>query len=344
MAKTKSTDDMINAAIQGLDTRPERPKKIERTARPEQTPRLFQRGHHLNDLVSGDLVEKTVRMVDPVICKMWPHHNRRYAELNETNCADLIDGIKAEEGQQFAAIVRELTNDPDYKYEVVCGARRHWTISYLRANNYPNYKFMVEIRSLTDEEAFRLSDVENRDRLDISDYERALDYLGALDRFYGGKQKNMAQRLSVSEGWLSKYLDLARLPKEIVGAYASHVDFKTRHAVALKPLLRTKDQERRVLAVAGKLAQEQEELRKAGRSLIDGVSVIARLKAGAAQHTKKAPPQTVDEYRTDDGSVFLKVKRGGGSTVSMELRPKAGATKKEFLQACGTAFDAIGAK
>jgi hypothetical protein len=61
------------------------------------------------------------------------------------------------------------------EYEVICGARRHWTVAWLRANNYRQFRFLVEVRELSDEEAFRLSDIENRDREDISDYERAID-------------------------------------------------------------------------------------------------------------------------------------------------------------------------
>ena len=84
-------------------------------------------------------------------------------------------------------------------------------MSWLRAHNYPEFRFLVEVRDLTDEQAFRLSDIENRDNLDLSDYERAVDYKDALGRYYAS-QKEMAARLEVSEAWLSRYLDLAALP------------------------------------------------------------------------------------------------------------------------------------
>ncbi len=51
------------------------------------------------------------------------------------------------------------------------GARRHWTVTWLRANNYPEFRFLVEPRELTDEEAFRLADLENRSAKDLSDYD-----------------------------------------------------------------------------------------------------------------------------------------------------------------------------
>ena len=120
---------------------------------------------------------------------MWERHNRRYDLLDERNCADLIEGIRAQGGQEFPAIVRALPPASVHDWEVICGARRHWTVSWLRANGYTRFRFLVEVRELTDEEAFRLADIENRDRRDISDYERANDYAEACRFYYGGHQR-----------------------------------------------------------------------------------------------------------------------------------------------------------
>ena len=82
----------------------------------------------------------------------------------------------------------------------------------MRAHDQPDFRFLVEPRELTDEEAFRLADLENRSRRDLSDYERANDYARAVERYYGGSQQQMAERLEVSKSWLSRYLELAQLP------------------------------------------------------------------------------------------------------------------------------------
>src|SRR3546814_7614665 len=71
---------------------------------------------------------------------IWEHHNRDYSALNEDRCADLIETIVAQGKQEFPAIVRRVTGDPDHDYEVISGARRHWTVSWLRANNYPDIR------------------------------------------------------------------------------------------------------------------------------------------------------------------------------------------------------------
>lgn len=196
---------------------------------------LSDRKNTLSNLVNGGLEEKTLLWVDPKVCRMWEHHNRRYDLLNEQRCRDLIDGFKSQGKQEFPAIVRKV-EDAEHQYEVVCGARRHWTVSYLRENNYPHFKFLIEVRELSDEEAFRVSDVENRDRSDISDYERAVDYARAVKLFYGS-QKKMAERLEVSQAWLSRYLDLSKIPNDVVDLF-SDVSFLTiERGRKLKPWL-----------------------------------------------------------------------------------------------------------
>ena len=179
--------------------------------------RFLKRTNALSE--TGEREEKVLRWVDPASCMMWSRHNRAYDLLTEENCRELIDSLRSQGQQEFPAIVRRLPVGQGAEYEVICGARRHFAISWLRANNYPQFRYLIEVRDLTDEEAFRLADIENRDRADLSDYERARDYLQALGAYYGGKQKTMAARLEVSEAWLSRYLHLTRLPKAIVNVW-----------------------------------------------------------------------------------------------------------------------------
>jgi len=300
---------------------------------------LQERDHQLSQLVSGELVDKLLRWVDPARCRMWAHHNRRYDLLDERRCADLIEGFKAQGQQEFPAIVRRVTGDPDHEYEVICGARRHWTVSWLRANNYPNFKFLIDIRDITDEEAFRLSDIENRDRDDISDFERAADYQHALKTYYK-TQKQMAERLEVSEAWLSYYLELANLSMEIVAAYPDVTHIRTRHARDLKPYLKDTRLKKRVIDEALILAKEQDAARKAGKKLIDGQQVVKRLINAARSHIKSAAKASASlaEYSSEAGRKMLSVARKGRAGLVMTILPNSGATKGELTKACKAAI------
>ena len=136
-------------------------------------------------LASGQTKQVIQSRVDPARCRIWPGNARRYELLTYEACQELIDSIIVEGGQKLPAIVRRLKDDPDHDYEVISGSRRHWAVTWLRANNYPDMVFLVQPEIITDEAAFRLADLENRVRDDISAYERALNYEFAVHAYYG---------------------------------------------------------------------------------------------------------------------------------------------------------------
>ena len=323
---SKRHDSLIDDVLSGLGAPDTLPRETETQGRHEN--RFLRRSSALAERTSGTLVEKTLRWVEPRRCRMWVRHNRRYDLLDETNCADLIEGIKAQGGQEFPAIVREIPDDPQHDYEVICGARRHWAISWLNANNYPNFRFLIEVRALTDEEAFRLADIENRDRRDISDYERAIDYADACRFYYDGHQGRMAERLEVSNAWLSRYLDLARLPREIVAAYGDIADLREFHARRMKPVLADEAKRMRLLARAADMAQRQAALKAEGAARIPGAKVLATLLAAEPAKAPAKPARR--EYRAEAGQVVLTAEakpRG----LSVTLSP--GATRADLVHA-----------
>ncbi len=308
----------------------------------KQPNHLGKRVGQAKELGRDETVHKTLRRIDPERCKMWKHHNRRYELLNETRCHDLIEGIKAQGGQEFPAVVRRLKDDPDYDFEVICGARRHWSIVYLKRQHY-DYKFLIDVRDLSDEEAFRLSDVENRDREDISDYERSIDYKIALANYYDGVLSRMAARLEVSVSWLSRFLDLAELPDIIINAYADVTHINSNHAKVLKPLLAKKASERavceRVLKRAGQLADKQKSASAAGKAGPDGKEVIRSLKEAARGNTKSKKPALKTYVAKGSGKPALEVKQGGKTGLTLRVLPGSGADKAEVQQLCTEALN-----
>jgi ParB family transcriptional regulator, chromosome partitioning protein len=327
---SKRHDALFDDVLRGLgDTRSG--DEADRPERPSN--RFLRRSSALAERASGAVIEKTLRWVDPARCRMWARHNRRYDLLDERGCADLIEGFRAQGGQEFPAIVRPLEGDGDHDWEVICGARRHWTVSWLRANGYARFRFLIEVRELTDEEAFRLADIENRDRRDISDYERAVDYAEACRFYYGGHQGRMAARLEVSNAWLSRYLDLARLPVEIVRAYPAPAELREFHARRLKPLLAEEDARGRIMQAAGALAEAQGARRAAGEAPLPGARVLARLLAAGrpdapARDSGPAPgpapgPAWPRRLCAGDGRVVMEVSRKRGGGLALALAPGA---------------------
>jgi ParB family chromosome partitioning protein len=334
-------DAVFDDVLGGLDeTAAESGPKPKPQAPERAGGRFLNRSNALSERMSGDVVEKTFLWVEPERCRMWERHNRRYELLNDTRCADLIEGFKAQGQQEFPAVVRRVNDDPDHQYEVICGARRHWTVAWLRAHSYRQFKFLIEIRDLSDEEAFRLGDIENRDREDISDYERAMDYADAVSRYYRGRQKDMAARLEVSETWLSRYLGLAKLPKGIIEAYADITDIKERHARDLNPLLSHPEKKKAILEEVKAVAKEQRAAQQGEGRALDGPAVIARLKAAVAPKRLARRPQAV-EYKSTSGDVLVTARKQRGRGLTLEIPDARNA--EAILEACRRALmDHIG--
>lgn len=292
---------------------------------------LNERSNRLAELASGSIVTRPQELVDPARCRMWAEHNRDYGLLTYERCSDLIESIKAQSRQEVPAIVRRVKDDPRYDFEVICGARRHWSISWLRNNNYPDYRFLVEIRELTDEEAFRVSDLENRAREDLTALERARDYLRALDLHYGGSQKAMASRINVTESWLSRYLDLARLPEALKAAFPDPAALSIKHVTQLKPLLKPEDRRDRVLAEAQRLADHHAEAGQ-GASAQDIIRALTKAADAAPKKSGKeasAPSRLGESIASSAGRKLIDVRPKGRSSLDLTLHMNSGATRAE---------------
>ena len=302
---------------------------------PKASMTLLQRESALARVATGEVKQVTQLLLDPARVRIWPGNPRHQASLTEDNCRDLIDAILAENGQKVPAIVRRVTGDPGCDYEVIAGSRRHWAISWLRANNYPEMMFLAQVYGLDDEAAFRLSDIENRARKDVSDFERAKTYLQALDLHYGGKQVKMAERLRLSKGWLSKLLSVASLPEWAVAAFSSPADIqlKTCYPLAQKitalaaggDTAAIKSMRTASAALAAKQALQHE----LGRTAVPAADVVKSLLAASE------PPQ--DEagdlaFSTADGRVALSVLSSNRNGVSLRLHAGSGASEAELAR------------
>jgi ParB family transcriptional regulator, chromosome partitioning protein len=136
--------------------------------------------------------------------------------------------------------------------------------SWLCANNYAITVFVAQVQALDDECSFRLADLENRARKDVSDLERARNYADAPANHYGGHQKQMADRLNLSKGWLSKMLKVASIPESVVAAFASPDELQLKPAYPLAQALDQPNAAISIAAAAAIIAVEREDRQIAG--------------------------------------------------------------------------------
>jgi ParB family chromosome partitioning protein len=286
-------------------------------ARVRRSP-LLERESALARMASGEVRQITELRLDPGRCRIWPGNGRAYSQLSEARCQDLIDSLVAEGGQKVPAVVRRLKDDPEADFEVLAGTRRHWSVSWLRAHNYPEMMFVAQVVDLDDEAAFRLADIENRARADLSDLERARNYRWALGAHYGGVQSRMAERLKLSKGWLSKLLTMATLPDEVVAAFGDPATIPVRggYELAVKA---TGPEAIALLAEAKALAGEQAKARQAGVPLVDGPTVLRRLLAAGLTRVGSKGESVLVSAADGRAALTLQGRRGRVLTLRVDL-------------------------
>lgn len=231
------------------------------------------------------MVKRPTIRLKPAECTIWPGNARDYSLLDEHRLQSLIDSILAEGGNRIPALVRR-TPDAELPYELVIGTRRHWAIAWLNAHHYPDINLVAIVEDLDDEAAFRLADVENREREDISDIERGRNYKAACEAYYGGVQLQMAERLKISKSQLARYIALTEIPDFIVSAFASPMDLHAKYSEKLLPALKQPGATDKLMAAADELASEQSFRRSGDEQPIAGAEVLARLLASLSSGTK----------------------------------------------------------
>jgi ParB family chromosome partitioning protein len=291
---------------------------------------LLSRESALARVASGEVRQVTHLLLDPARVRIWPGNARSYAHLSEEGCRELIDSIVAEGGQKVPAVVRRIEGDPDHDYEVIAGTRRHWSISWLRVHSYPDMMFLAQVAVLDDEAAFRLADLENRARKDVSDLERARNYAAALKSHYGNHLTRMAERLRLSKGWLSKMLRVAALPEAVVAAFASPADVQLKPAYPLAQALDDKAVAPAILAEARLVAREQKRRRDASQALLPAADVIRRLLDARTQAVPAAEPLVV---KSDLGRPALSVQSVNRQGVTIRLHAGSGSSTAELVEA-----------
>jgi ParB family transcriptional regulator, chromosome partitioning protein len=158
-----------------------------------------------------------VLSVSPFSCRMWPFHERLEEHINESSCRELIESFEAH-GQRIPALGRPVRKDCGVDVELIYGARRLFAARHL------NRHLLVEIKELSDRDAIVAMDIENRQRADISAYERAQSYLAYLRSGQFTTQRDIASALKVSSSHVSRMLKLAKLPSVVVAAFGNPLD------------------------------------------------------------------------------------------------------------------------
>lgn len=286
---------------------------------PEALSRLDQR---LACFADSGMGPRSAISIQPGECSVWDGNPRDQPGLSADSCRSLIESIASEGGNRIPVLVRLNPPGSDRPYQLLVGSRRRFAVDWLNHHGRPDMRLSALVVDLSDEEAFRLADIENRERADISELDRARSYQAAVDRFYGGVQSRMAEALTLSNSQLSRLLALAQLPEEVVNAFATRDELRVRYSELLTPLLRRPDQRGRMIAEARLIGDQQQALALQGDRMIPPATVLARLREAALP---QAPDEVRDIAIIAGGARIGRAKpsRSGGLTVDLSIAEDA---------------------
>lgn len=268
------------------------------------------------------MVKRPTIRLKPSECSIWPGNARDYAQLSEERLRSLIESIQAESGNRIPVVVRR-TPQGEQQYELIIGTRRHWAVSWLNAHHYPNIELVAIIEDLDDEAAFRLADIENREREDISDLERGLNYKAAVDAYYDGLQARLAERVKISKSTLARYIGLTEIPQTVISAFASSMDLQVRHGDKLLPSLRNPALRPRMEEAATRIAAEQSFRQSGDEEPIGGAEVVARLVKAVSGRPGRAQKAIIEANGIPVGQVDKDRTRGLTITLNpTDLSPE----------------------
>ncbi|MBK5929982.1 ParB/RepB/Spo0J family partition protein [Halochromatium salexigens] len=190
---------------------------------------------------AGDLLKSdNVLQLHPAKVRMWALADRDRETINQKDCGDLIESMRAV-GQVIPCIGRPV-DDADYDVELIVGARRLFSAQCI-AQNDPAFRLLAYVKPLDDFTAFKIMDAENRVREDISDWARATSYQRAIDGGQFRGREHLATTLGMPTAKLSKLLAFFDLPDQILGAFPEKPLFRANWAYELLRVYRKIEKE-----------------------------------------------------------------------------------------------------
>ncbi len=255
--------------------------------------------------------KQSILVVSPFRCRMWALHDRTEENITEESCRDEIASF-SRHGQLVPVLGRPLRNDPAHDYELIFGARRLFVARHM------NLPLRAEVREMSDREAIIAMHIENRQRRDISPYERGLSYARWLREGLFGSQDEIALALKVSASQVSRLLKVARLPPVILGAFQSSAEISEAWALELASALEDPNRREPTIRAARELARSS--IRLSGRE------VCRRLLSAGARGRRVSARNREEVVRSDAGTPLFRI-RHDRSWVTLRLPVTRVSTK-----------------
>ncbi len=164
-------------------------------------------GRGIDALFSESIVEGTDQIIEIAIDEIIPSSIQPRSNFDEQRIEELSQSIKVH-GVISPILVRRI----ETKYEIIAGERRYRACLKLGQDRIP-----AVVRELPDDEAFKISLIENLQREDLNPMEEAEAYYTLKHQFHLTHQ-DIATAVSKDRSTVTNALRLVVLPEEIKAA------------------------------------------------------------------------------------------------------------------------------
>lgn len=207
------------------------------------------------ETIPGDKIESE--------SKVWANNERDQSLLTEESLDDLVPSFLVS-GQQNPAFGRKVAD----VIEVADGSRRRMTAILTACD------FRVLVGDLDDEQMDSLSKLGN-DYRPTSAYERGHLYIKRLNNEFSGNISALSEAENISRKIISRCMNTAKLPRELVALFSHPGELSARSGDALSKIFASHEAE--LLTHIERLSQ-----RKASGERLDADEIINELNAAKA--------------------------------------------------------------
>ena len=163
-----------------------------------------------------------------IVRSQWA--NRHADSFTDSAFANLKQEISDAGGNVQPIKVRAIKDDSG-RYEIVFGQRRHQACLELGLD------VLAMVDDLDEKQLFIEMERENRQRKDLRPYEIGAMYNQALEAGLFSSARQLAEAIAVDQSQLTKALNLAKLPADVLKAFSSPLDLQYRWASDLMAAL-----------------------------------------------------------------------------------------------------------
>jgi len=270
--------------------------------------------------------------IDTKRCKPWKYHNRDKLWLTRSRCLDLIRSIE-KNGQIEPVLLREVKDDPDYDFEIICGVRRWFSCMQIA-----NQKVLAYVTEADDKQCMIIMHSENADSQDISDFERAVSFAEQMKSGAFKNQSDMAKAMGLSQSTICKMIKAADIFQHdwLRDLFDSKLEVPMRHAYALSSLLRKPAYYTLIEKEAALILEEKT---KKQHAALSGTETLRRL----IKHVKgNLMQQEVSVLLEQDQKPILSARKDKSRGLYLNLDPQAKLLNHHQIQdLCHKAIDAF---